>query len=198
MRSPVFPQELEGVDGQLDVAVLASLAVDVQDQAVAVDVGDAEASPFEEPQPTDVDGDEADAVDGKTNATQDAVDLFATEDDGELLLPWRASETEQRPGPVESRLEKELDAAQGDGETRTSEVLHIDQIEEVLPKFLLADPVGRFVEVDGELTDGMDVRYLGSCGEPPKLHILDHALAEWRHGASFLDGGCTRPNQDAP
>ena len=71
--------------------------MDVQDHAVAVDIGDAEASPFEEPQSTDVDGDEADAVDGKTNAAQDAADLLAAEDDGELLLAWRGSEIEQRP-----------------------------------------------------------------------------------------------------
>jgi hypothetical protein len=54
------------------------------------------------------------------------------------------------------------------------------------------------VEVSGELADRVEVSFLGVCGEPPKLHILDHALAEWRHGISLPGGGNGRPGQGAP
>jgi hypothetical protein len=49
----------------------------------------------------------------------------------------------------------------------------------------------------GELADGPDVGLLGSRREPAELHILDHALAEWRHGVPFPGGGFDRPGQDA-
>ena len=85
MRQPVFAQASEGGAGQGDIAVAASLAVNVQEHAVALDVGDGEMGSFEEPQAAGINRDETGAVDGKANATQDAANLLATEDDGSFF-----------------------------------------------------------------------------------------------------------------
>jgi hypothetical protein len=99
---------------------------------------------------------------------------------------------------VQGRLEEELDPAQGDREAGAGEVLDVDQVQKVLAKVLFAEPIGRPVEVTGELPDGVGVGFLGPCRQASELHILGHALAEWRHGVSFPGGGIGRPVQDAP
>jgi hypothetical protein len=52
------------------------------------------------------------------------------------------------------------------------------------------------MEMGGELADRADVRLLGVRREPPKLQVVEHALAEWRHGVPFPSGG-DRPEQGA-
>jgi len=195
--APVFAQAIEGGAGEGDVAVAASLAVNVEEHPVALDIGDSEASPLEEPQAAGIDRDQTGAVNGQAHTAEDAADLLTAENDGKLLLPWRARETEEGPLSTEGGFEEELDAAQRDGEARAGEVLDVDEIEEVLAELCLGDPIEWFAQMRGELADCVDVGFLGPCGETPKLHILDHATAEWRHGVSF-PGGDRRPDQDAP
>jgi hypothetical protein len=63
----------------------------------------------------------------------------------------------------------------------------------VLAEIVLAELVGRFARMRGELADGPDVGLLGSRREPAELHVLEHALAEWRHGVPFRAVGSTAP-----
>lgn len=119
--------------------------------------------------------------------------LVAAEHDRELLLPGRTHQVPERPVAAQGALEEELDPAQRDREAGTGEVLNIGQVEEVLPQVFFSDSVRRPVEIRGELTDGVEVGFLGSGREPAELQVLDHALTEWRHGVFFLSGG--RPAQ---
>ena len=52
--APVLAEEFQGIHGQRDVAILSALAVDVEQHAVTVDIGDGEPGAFEEPQPAGV------------------------------------------------------------------------------------------------------------------------------------------------
>ena len=193
MGAPMIAEQVQGLVGQGNVAILAAFAVDVEQPAVAIDIGDLEASALEQAQATGVDGDQRGAVDRQAESTQDPLHLLAAEHDRELLLLRRTNQIPDRPGAPEGAFEKELDPAQRDGEAGTGEALHVGQLEEVLPQLFLSDPVRRPVEMRGELTDGMDVSLLGSGREPAELQVLDHALTEWRHGVPFLSGG--RPAQ---
>jgi len=151
MGAPVLSEDVEGLDGQGDVAVLAGLAVDVKEHPAAVDVGDLKVSAFKQPQAAGVDGDQTGAVDGQANAVQDPLDLLAAQNHGELVLALGADEAEQLPVPPQAALEEELDAAQRDGEAGGGELLDVGEVEEVLPELALGDPVGRLAEVSGEL-----------------------------------------------
>ena len=53
-------------------------------------------------------------------------------------------------------------------------------MEEVVADLLLAEPVGRGVEVVGELPDGAEVGLLGALAEAGQLEVLEHPLAECR------------------
>lgn len=199
MGSPVISKPRKSHDGKRDVTILASFAVNEQQQPVAVDIGDLQPRPFEKAQATGVDRDEAGAVDGKADTVENAVDFIAGKNDGEFLLALGADEVEQVPLLRERLFEEELDAAQGDGEAGTGVVFYVCEVEEVGAQILFGEKVGRLVEVGGECPDGMQVRLLGPCGEAPKLHILGHALSKRRHGVSFLGGGWDRPiEQSAP
>lgn len=52
------------------------------------------------------------------------------------------------------------------------------------------------MKVRGELADRANVGFLGARREPPKLQVVEHALAEWRHGVPF-PGGWHRPEESA-
>lgn len=69
----MFAEQVQGLVGQGNVAVLAALAVDVEQPAVAIDVGDLEAGALEQTQAAGVDGDQTGAVDRQTDAAQDPV-----------------------------------------------------------------------------------------------------------------------------
>ena len=71
-------------------------------------------------------------------------------------------------------------------------------MEEVLAEVVLGEPIGRRVEVSGELPDGVDVGLLGARRESAELHVFEHALAQWRHGVPFPGGGWHGPDENAP
>src|SRR5206468_1652617 len=124
--------------------------------------------------------------------------LLAAEHDGELLLPRRTHQIPERPVTAQSALEEELDPAQRDGEAGTGEVLHVGQVEEVLPQLFFGNPVRRPVEMRGELTDGVDVGRLGSGREPAELpypRSCADGVASW---PPLSGRGKARPDQDAP
>ena len=59
-------------------------------------------------------------------------------------------------------------------------------MEEVVADLLLAEPVGRGVEVVGELPDGAEVGLLGALAEAGQLEVLEHPLAECRGHVQVL------------
>jgi hypothetical protein len=85
----------------------------------------------------------------------------------------------------------------GEGEGRPGEPLDGGQVQEVRAQFLLPELVGGSMKMSGELVDGADVCFLGAGREPARLHVLEHALAKWRHGVPF-PGGWHRPDPGAP
>ena len=54
------------------------------------------------------------------------------------------------------------------------------EVQEVVADLLLGEPVGRGVEVVGELPDGAEVGLLGALAQAGELEVLVHPLAECR------------------
>jgi hypothetical protein len=78
---------------------------------------------------------------------------------------------------LEGVFVEELDPTERDGGGGAGHLLLVSEVEEVLAQVLLAQPIGAGVEVGGKVANRGDVALLGSGGEPPQLHVLDHPLA---------------------
>src|SRR5205823_4342094 len=85
MGAPVVAEQRERGIRDRHVAILAALAMDVQELPLAIDIGDLEANALREPEATGVDRGEADAVDGDADAGENPPDLVAAQDDREFL-----------------------------------------------------------------------------------------------------------------
>jgi len=66
-------QHVERRVGQRDVAVASTLAVDVEEQALAIDLRRSEPRSLEQPQPAGVDGGQAGAVDDDAHASEEGL-----------------------------------------------------------------------------------------------------------------------------
>jgi hypothetical protein len=134
-----------------------------------------------QPQSARVDCPQTDSVAWQSDAAQYLSDFVWSEDHREFLLARRSDEVEDGPLSVQSLLEEELDAANGDGAGGPRPLLDILDVEEVLSEFFLGDEVGRLVIVLGEQSHGPNVHLLCALGEASKLKRLDHSLSEFSH-----------------
>jgi hypothetical protein len=77
---------------------------------------------------------------------------------------------------LQGLLIEESDRTQGDGGRRASDLFLVRQVQEVLTKIFFGELVRAGVVMRGQLAHGRYVAFLGSCREPPQLHILQHPL----------------------
>jgi hypothetical protein len=183
MSDPRLPKQVQRPLRQRDVAIFAAFALpDVDHHASAVDIGDLKTGSLLKPQTTGVDGGQADAVAGESDAAQNPSDLFQAQDHRQLLFAWRANKPEGGPVALEGLFEEELDATQRDGAGAARVVFDVLDREEVLSEFFLGDHVGGFVIVLRQLAHGPDVHLLCALGQAPELESLDHSLTKFGHG----------------
>ena len=181
VRRPVLPEHRQGAAGQRHVAVLGPLAAaHVHQHPLAIDVADLQMQPFLEPKSQRVDRPEIGPVVGRADGRDEPPHLIDREHVGEPLLVADAEPLECRPVAGRGVGVEELDAAVGDHERRGGELAVVLEVEEVVADLLLAEPVGRGVEVVGELPDGAEVGLLGALAEAGQLQVLEHPLAECR------------------
>ena len=179
----MLAQHIERTVGERYVAILATLAMDVEQLARAVDVGDLEAGPFHEPEAAGVDRGEADAIHGNAHGGENPPHLLAAQDHGELLLALGAGDVEHGPLPRERLLIEELEATERDGVGAAGDLLDSAQLEQVLPDLVFRELVGGGMIEPGQLCDGMDVGLDRTIGVAAELEVVDHALAERCHEA---------------
>jgi len=182
VRAPVLAQELERGVGERDVAVLASLAVDLDKFAVAVHVGDLKPCAFHEAEAAGVDGGEAGAVHWHPDAIEDPPDLLSAQNNRKLFLTLGPGDLEDHPLAAQGVLVEELEAAEGNGVGAAGDFLDGGEVEEVVTELLFREGVGRGMIEAGQLGDGADVRLHGAIGVAAELEVLDHPFAEWCHG----------------
>jgi hypothetical protein len=146
----------------------------------AVDVADLQVQPFPEPQPQRVDRPEKGPVVVRADGADETPHFVDREHVGESLVPTDAEPLERRPVTGRGVGIEELDAARGDSQRRGGEFPIVLEMEEIVADLLLAESVGRGVEVSGELPDGAEVGLLGTLAQSGQLEVLAHPLVECR------------------
>ena len=180
MGLPELPQDLQGFAGQRHIAILGALAVDMEEHAGAVHILHPEIDALVQPQAAGIDGGKAGTVAVQADQVEDAAHLLDAQDDRQLLFPLGPDKLDRRPVAPAGVVVEELDTAQGDGDGCPCVFFDIGEVEEILAKFLLGDPVRRLVVVFGELADGAQVRLLGFLGHAAELHVFEHPFSELR------------------
>ena len=138
--------------------------MDVDHHPRAVDVADLKMRPFGQPESQRVYGQEVGAVVGGADGGEELTDLVGGEDVGESLLPGDAEAFQGGPVARDRVRIEELDAAVGDAEGSGGELAVVLEVEEIVAELRLGEPVGRGVEVVGELADGAEVGLLSALG----------------------------------
>src|SRR5262249_58165159 len=67
------------------------------------------------------------------------------------------------------------------------------EVEEVMAELMLTEPIGRGVEVVGELSDRAEVGLLGALTQAGELKVLEHPLAECRGHVLVLSQKVEKP-----
>jgi len=160
------------------ITVFTSLTLfDVDDHSWTVDVGNFERAAFGEPESAGVDSQKTDTVNWETDALEDTLDFFTSEDNGESPLGFRTNEVKQGPFPLNGLGVEKLDATECDGHGCPFPFLDILDMQEVLAQIFFADLSGGFiVEVLNELAHRARVALLCSFGKSFELHVFEHAL----------------------
>ena len=143
MSFPVSAEQSEGLFGQGDVPVFGTLAaVDMDLEALAVNIRDLKVKGFMEPEAQAVDGGEGDLVVQGGGGGKEPPDLLHTEDSGETVCSLRAQERQRVPVALEDMLREEANTAVADTHGRWSEAVDVFPVQEVALKLLFRDAIG--------------------------------------------------------
>ncbi len=160
-----------------DIAIFGTFAaVDVDQHALALDVGDLQVERLLEPQPAGVDGGEEGVVVRRLHTPEDASDLFHAEHGGEAVLVLRPQDVEDVPVALKDVLVEETDAAVADPHGLGRPTADVLAMEEVVLKLLLGEEVrGLAIELN-QHAQGADVGLLRTFGFAVELKGLGHLL----------------------
>ena len=185
MGFPGGAEQREGIGGQGDVPVFGALAtMDMDLEALAIDVGDLEGEGFMEPEAQAIDGGEVDLVVQGGGGRQEPPDLLHTEDGGETVCGLRAKEREGVPVALEDVLREEADAAVADAHGRWGEAVDVFAVQEGALQLLCRDAVGGCVVELREQADFPDRGLLGTFALAAELQRSNHLLTQWGHEMS--------------
>src|SRR5262249_37506308 len=158
-----------------------------------IDVADLQTQPFLEPESQRVDRPEIGPVVGRADGRDEPPHLIDGEHVREFLLLANAEPLEGRPVTGRGVGIEELDGAVSDHERPGGELAVVLEVEEVIAELMLAEPIGRGVEVVGELPDRAEVGLLGTLAQAGELKVLEHPLAECRGHVLVLSQKVEKP-----
>jgi len=148
MGDPILAQHFQDGFWQGNIAVFSAFPMaDVQQEAVAVDVGDLQVQSFLQAQPTSIDRVQAGSVVLAAYAPQDTAHFGYAEHNWQFLLPGWAHQLEGFPFPAQSILEEELDPAQGKRTGAACSMFFVLEEQKILTQFFFVDLVWRFMVV---------------------------------------------------
>jgi len=129
---PGGAEQSEGLFGQGDVPVFGALAaVDMDLEALAIDVGDLQREGCMQPQASALDGGEVDLVVEGGGGRAEPPDLLHTEDGGETVGGLRAHEGEGMPSALEDVLREKANATVAEAQGRWGEAIDVFAVQEV-------------------------------------------------------------------
>ena len=185
MGFPGGAEQREGLGGQGDVPVFGALAaVDMDLEALAIDVGDLQGEGFMEPEAQAIDGGEGDLVVQGGGGREEPPDLLHTEDGGETVGGLRAQERQGVPVALEDVLREEADTAVADAHGRWGEAVDVFAVQEVVLQLLFGDAVGGCVVELSQQADFPDRGFLRPFALATEVESRNHVLTQWGHEIS--------------
>ena len=146
MGFPVGAEQSQRLDGQGDIAVFGALpTVDMDLEALTIDVGDLQEEGFVKPESQAIDRGEVGLVMPGGSLLEDTSDFFKTEDSGEVVRGLRAHERQRRPVAFEDVLIEEANPAVADPHGGWGEAVDVFAVQEVALQLLFREAVGGFV-----------------------------------------------------
>jgi hypothetical protein len=158
--------------------------MDMDLEALAIDVRDLEAEGFMEPEAQAIDRGEVDLVVQGSGRLEEPPDLLHTEDSGETVCGLRAEECEGVPVALQDVLIEEADATVADAHGRWGEAIDVFAVQEVALQLLFRDAVGGCVVELREQADFPDIGLLGTLTLAAELQRSNHLLTQWGHERS--------------
>ena len=159
VRTPVVEQPL----GERHVAVLAALALaDVDGHAVGVEVRHLEPDDLADAEAPRVGGRQQEAMPGVGAGAQQAPDLRAAEDVGQLLGLLGRRDVEIRRRAAEGDVIEEAEGVRRLAARAPGQLSLLDQVGEIGLDLLVGQLIRRAVVVLRQLHDGGDVRLVGA------------------------------------
>jgi hypothetical protein len=182
MGFPGGAQQRERICGQRDLTVLGALAaMDMDLEALSVNIGDLQEEGFMEPKAQTIDCGEVDLSVERCSRLEDTSDFFNTEDSGKMVCGLRAQEREGVPIAFEAVLIEEADTAVADAHGRWGEAIDIFPVQEVVLQFLFSDAVRGCM---GELRKQAyfpDIGFLSPFAFATEVEGRNHVLTQWAH-----------------
>jgi hypothetical protein len=179
MGFPIGTEQREGLGGQRDVAIFGALAaMDMDVEALAVNVSDLEEEGFMESQAQAIDGGQVDLVVARSGGREEPLDLLHAEDGGKPVGDLRTNEREGMPIAFEDVLIEEANPAIAEAHGGGGEVVDIFAVQEVALQLLLGDEVGGFVVELGQQADFSDIGLLSPFAFAAEVESRDHLLTQ--------------------
>ncbi len=158
--------------------------MDMDLEALAINVRDLEEEGFMEPEAQAIDGGEIDLIVEGGGRLQEPPDLLHTEDGGETVGRLRAQERQRVPIALEDVLIEEADAAVADAHGRWGEAVDVFPVQEIALQLLFGDAVGGFVVELGQQADFSDIGFLSPFAFAAEVESRDHLLTQGAHAIS--------------
>ena len=185
MGLPGGAEQREGLGGQGDVPVFGAFpTMDMDLEALTIEVRDLEAEGFLEPEAQARDGGEVRWVVEGGGGREESLALLHTEDGGETAGGVRTQEREGVPVALEDVLVEEADATVADTHGRWGEAGDIFSVQEGVLEFLCRDAVGGCVGELSSQTDFPDRGCLRPCALATELESRKHLWTQWGHEMS--------------
>jgi hypothetical protein len=185
MGFPAGAEQSQRLDGQGGIAVFGALpTLDMDLEALTIDVGDLQEEGFVKPESQAIDSGEVDLVVQGGSRLEDTTGFFKTEDSGEVVCGLRAHERQRRPVALEDVLLEEANPAVADTHGREGEAINIFAVQEVVLQLLFGDTVGGFAVELSQQTDFTDIGCLSPFALAADVESRDHWLMQRGHDIS--------------
>jgi hypothetical protein len=185
MGFPGGAEQRQRLDGQGDLAVFGALpTVDLDLEALSIDVGDLQEEGFVKPESQARDRGEGDLVLQGGSRLEDTSDFFKTEDSGEVVRGVRAQERQRRPVALEDVLREEANPAGADTHGRGGEAINICAVQDGVLQLLFGDTVGGCAVELSQQTDFTDRGCRSPFALAAEVESRDHVLTQRGHEIS--------------
>jgi hypothetical protein len=158
--------------------------MDMDLEALAIDVGDLQGQGFLEPEAQAIDSGEVDLVVQGGGGVEEPPDLLHTEDSWETMGSLSPQEREGVPVALENVLIEEANATGADAHGSWGKAIDIFAVQEVTLQLRFRDAVGGFVIELGQEADFPDIGFLGPFALAAEVESRNHLLTQWGHEIS--------------